>query len=52
MRLAIDAVALVISLLVLPTGYYAELSGPGVPATKAAEATHTMNQWPSDHICD
>jgi hypothetical protein len=42
-RLAIDAAALVISLLLLRTGYYAEVSGSGLPATKAAEATHAMN---------
>jgi hypothetical protein len=42
-RLAIDAAALVISLLLLRTGPYAEVSGPGRPATKAAEATHAMN---------
>ena len=27
----------------LRTGYYGEVSGPGLPATKGAEATHTMN---------
>jgi len=42
-RLVIDAAALVISLLLLRTGYYADLSGNGLSATKAAEATHAMN---------
>ena len=42
-RLAIDAAALVISLLLLRSGYYAEVSGAGLSTTKAAEATHAMN---------
>lgn len=42
-RLAIDAAALVLSLLLLRTGYYADVSGPGLPAVKAAEATHGLN---------
>lgn len=43
LRLVIDAAALVISLLLLGTGYFAKVSGPGLSAGKAAEATRAMN---------
>ena len=42
-RLGIDAAALVISLFLLRTGSYADVSGAGLSTTKAAEATHAMN---------
>lgn len=42
-RLAIDATAMAVILLLLRTGSYAEAAGPGLSAAKAAEATHWMN---------
>jgi hypothetical protein len=42
-RLFIDSSAMVISLLLLRTGYYADVSGAGLSTAKAAEATHSMN---------
>jgi len=42
-RLAIDWAALVISLLLLGNGYYAEVSGSGLSTAKAAAATHGLN---------
>ena len=43
-RLAIDATAFVLSLLLLRTGYYADVIGSNLPAAKAAEAAHWLNQ--------